>query len=628
MRRRRGKNKTPAVYKYIFLAAILLSIVSYFMFLIPSKIDCGIVIEKKQYKNYTRIKVLYDSKTRWVTISKKFNIDGVALDIDLKGIRVVKVTPLKSEKGRVYEKDTKSININDKYFDFADKVSYFLKESGEYKEVKSNIVIVGHSNYTFLLNADNKIKAVISEGFPEINNIRVGISNSEFTSLEHKSIILTSKKPLNIVSEDFNISTKKKETVTITLSGGKMKLIIESPKDAYQPRKDTLITNKRVFITASESPMKLTSLQRNNGYIPEYYGTLEIFIKDNKFRMINELSIEDYLKYVVPSEMPGFGGLEGYKVQTVAARTYAFSEILGGRFSKYGFNIDDTTNSQVYNERPTNELCIQAIQETKGKVLAYGNKIIDAKYYSTSCGLGAPYNEIYPEGQSSNPKPYLEFVDFTKKNINGIQSTEDAARFFKDWTINAYDSNSPYFRWKLTLTYNELISAINKNIYQRYTKNPDAFKEKWIFNFYRKAKISEEGISKIKDIYISKRGKSGVIQELIIETEDKTLKIIGSSNIKSLFIPKDDFIVETITGLKLKNISSLPSPFFTLDKLSTERGIKSLTIYGGGYGHGVGMSQYGAMNLANQGKKYTEILNIFYKDTEIKDYNDVITNSF
>ncbi|SEF78787.1 Stage II sporulation protein [Caloramator fervidus] len=595
--------------KYILPILFILIALSYFLFFMPSNIDCGILIEKKELKNSYKLKILCGKNTKWVTVKKEDFIESEAYKIKLKGLRTVYIKPLKSIKGKVFAKDINTINIDDKIYNL-NNTFYYLTQGKTYKLVTPNYVIVG-LNYKFILD-DNNIKAILIT-YPKIEKIRVGLSNQDFSSYDHNIITITSKKGFNIFSKDFQIQTKGKDVVTFSLLNDKIKVELN---------KNIFITDKRIFIYPKESPILITSLRRNNGYIPEYFGSIEIFLNNKKLRIINEIDIEDYLKYVVPSEMPGYGGVEGYKVQSVAARTYAISEILNGRFSKYGFNIDDTTKSQVYNERPTNDLCKKAIEETKGEVLTYEGKIIDAKYYSTSCGLGAAYDEFYKEPLKQNPKPYLDFKNYTNENIARIDSKEKASKFFKDWTLSAVDSNSPYFRWKFTLPFSEMNKTINENIYKRYLKNPNDFKEKWFLNFYKKANIPKEGIGDIKDIYISKISRSGIPQEMIIITNVKKIKILGPSNIKYILTPKE-INIETISGLKFKT-ENIPSPFFIIDKIYNKNKIKEITIFGGGYGHGVGMSQYGAMNLAIKGKNYREILSFFYKDIKIQNYNEIL----
>ncbi|MCX7951050.1 MAG: SpoIID/LytB domain-containing protein, partial [Clostridiales bacterium] len=373
----------------------------------------------------------------------------------------------------------------------------------------------------------------------------------------------------------------------------------------------------------TETTDQNNQLNTTSIFKPSYPGIIEIVPNKDGFLVINEVNIDDYLLYVVPSEVPYSAGYEGYKAQTIAARTYAVSDMLIGRFEKYGFHVDDSTYSQVYNSQPTNDLVRKAVAETAGLVMTYDNKIIDAKYYSTSCGFGASYDEVWPE-KEKNTKPYLTFNNYSSTNISSLKNDSDALTFFKDWTITAIDSASPYFRWKYSLTAKQLNSTINDKIYDIYKNNKNNFKQKWILDFYKPASISEEGIGTIKDIYINDHSESGLVNEMIIVTDKGTFKITGSSIIKRLLTPIDPEIkITRLRGEVLKNVDSLPSPFFSIDRDFKQTTLTGITVYGGGYGHGVGMSQYGLIESSRIGKSYDTILKTFYKDIEFKNISDI-----
>lgn len=324
----------------------------------------------------------------------------------------------------------------------------------------------------------------------------------------------------------------------------------------------------------------------------------------------------------MPSEVPISAGLEGYKAQAIAARTYVISDMMLGRFEKYGFHVDDSTLTQVYNSQPTNELVKKAISETENIVMTYNKNIIDAKYYSTSCGFGADYDEVWDE-KEKNTRPYLQFSKYTNKEIKNLETPSDALAFFKDWTINAVDSASPYFRWKYTLTSSQLNKNINNKIYDLFKRNPSSFKQKWYFNIYRKANISKEGIGSIYDIYINKHSKSGLVKEMTIVSEYGTYKITGTSTIKKLLVPNEDYKIEKLRGTAIENPPNLPSGFFSIDRDLKSNKITKITIYGGGYGHGVGMSQYGLIESSRVGKSYDFILKTFYKNIEFTKIGDI-----
>ena len=131
---------------------------------------------------------------------------------------------------------------------------------------------------------------------------------------------------------------------------------------------------------------------------PNYRGFMEIKpsrTSSKGIRVINEIYMEDYLKQVVPSEMPQSFGVEALKAQAVAARTYALSDYLKFRYKDEGFHVKDTTESQVYNNQVENKDANEAIESTKGKVMMYDDKPVDAKYFSTSSGFMEAANYVW-----------------------------------------------------------------------------------------------------------------------------------------------------------------------------------------------------------------------------------------
>ncbi|QCX33728.1 SpoIID/LytB domain-containing protein [Caloramator sp. E03] len=592
------------------------------------------MLDKKESKNRISLKIYYNNTTKWINIPKSmYTSDSLAYNIHIKGIKVISISPSKIYTGKVLMKNKNTIELDNASLNLNPQVLYYQISDNNIKKLFSNSVIVGCSSYKFITDEKGHVGAVLV-GIPEINKLRIGISNADFSSLNHSSVIFSSKKGLIIKTEKGEYKTKKDESIKADVKNNSILLsIYKTNKTALEKVSDIGLFNKRVYISSSSNdPISVPTLKRSNNYIPTYYGNFEIYIYSNNLRIINEVSIEDYLRFVVPSEMPSNAGIEGYKVQAIAARTYALSDTLSGRFAKYGFNLDDTVLSQSYNSQPSNILCNRAIEETRGKILTYNKKIIDAKYCSTSCGVGAPFNEIWftsSKDLKNNPEPYLDFNDYTDSGIKDLSNEEIASEFFKDWTVKAYDSNSPYFRWKIDIDIATLEKAINENIYSWASKNPEFFQKKWFFNIYKKANIPKEGIGNIKDIYISKRGKSGIIMEAIIVADTGEYKIIKESNIRNVITPKKDgFEITPLYGDKIKNPSRIPSGFFIIDKQYINKKLKSITLYGGGFGDGAGMSQYGVIGLVRSGNKYDEILKIFYKNVEISNYEDIIKYAF
>lgn len=629
-RRKKYKGKITA----ILLIILALSIFSYIYLINPSEIKCGIVLDKKETPKTISLKIAYSNKVKWIKVTKKIKLEKAeAYDVTLSGVRVKSITPCKIYTGKVYSKSKTEIELSNVILKLSPNVLYYISKNGKLSQTSSSRVITGYSDYTFIKSHDGKIGAVVINE-PYIDNIRVGISNADFSSLDQTSIMISSKRGLDVKVGDNNYKIQKDEALKADCSSNLIMLSVYTGEhDEYKKVKELCNTSDRIYVSSSSTyPMNAITLKRSGGYVPLYYGTLELFNKNNKMRVINELDIEQYLRFVVPSEMPRYGGVEGYKVQAIAARTYALSELLSGRFSASGFNVTDTVSSQAYNSQPSNSFCDDAIEETKGMVMSYKGSIIDAKYYSTSCGVGAPYNEVWFNNASEfkkNTEPYLQFSDYTGNGITSLTDEDVISTFLKDWTIKAYDSNAPLFRWKYDMSKQLLDNALNKNIYELYKKSPSYIKKKWYFGIYRKTIVPADGIGNINDINITKRGKAGNALEIVLSTDSGDFKVIGENNIRHLLTPDAaDFTITPLYGDKIKNMTVMPSSFFVIDKTMQGSKIKNVTIYGGGFGHGVGMSQYGVIGLVRSGKNYKDILDIFYKGIKLEDYKSLIDSLY
>jgi stage II sporulation protein D len=167
-----------------------------------------------------------------------------------------------------------------------------------------------------------------------------------------------------------------------------------------------------------------------------YRGSLIVYNKNGALTVINNVGIEDYIKGVVPSEMPSGWNFEAHKAQAIAARSYALANL--GKRTNSGYDLKDTPEDQAYGgasaEAPRTN---RAVQDTKGIVLTYNLKIIPA-YYSASAG-----------GQTSNSSdvwiknlPYLQSVPSfdgnIKKNGHGVGMSQHGANNLANKGYNAY----------------------------------------------------------------------------------------------------------------------------------------------------------------------------------------------
>lgn len=165
-----------------------------------------------------------------------------------------------------------------------------------------------------------------------------------------------------------------------------------------------------------------------------YRGVIIIQNKNGKLTVINNVPLEDYIKGVVPSEMPSGWETEAHKAQAIAARSYALANL--GKRAKYGYDLKDTPEDQAYGgaskETPDTNY---AVDQTKGIVLTYNMKVINA-YYSASAG-----GQTNADNWGST-LPYLRsvpsFDDNVKKNGHGVGMSQHGANNLAKQGYNAY----------------------------------------------------------------------------------------------------------------------------------------------------------------------------------------------
>ena len=165
-----------------------------------------------------------------------------------------------------------------------------------------------------------------------------------------------------------------------------------------------------------------------------YRGKLMVKVSGGKLIVINDLDLEDYIKGVVPSEMPPSWESEALKAQAIAARSYALANL--GKQSRYGYDLKDNTEDQAYGGASveTNKTN-RAVEETRGLVLTYDMKIICA-YYSASAG---GYTNTNAWGSNL---PYLHsvfsFDEDVKKSGHGVGMSQHGANNLAKQGYNAY----------------------------------------------------------------------------------------------------------------------------------------------------------------------------------------------
>lgn len=322
----------------------------------------------------------------------------------------------------------------------------------------------------------------------------------------------------------------------------------------------------KIRITANDGgEITLHSIQRAYG-TPSYAGTIELRRTEEGLVVINELPLEKYLCKVVPSEMPFYYELEALKAQAVCARNFAYKQIMDPGYPEYEAILDDSNaRYQVYGNCQEDAFVNQAIEETKNQVMRYKGRLVTTLYFSTSCG--------YTTG------------------LEAWGTEEDeASRYLKSVEVKGddgdYEAEIPWYRWEIRIPVETLSSQVSLN--------------------------TETDIGTIQDIEITKTGDGGIALEVritgdkdtvTVETENKIRKALGGTGAE---VVRQDGSVEPGTAM-------LPSAFFTIEKEGD-----AFAVSGGGFGHGIGMSQNGANEMAKKGKNCEEILSLFFYDVKVE----------
>ena len=349
-----------------------------------------------------------------------------------------------------------------------------------------------------------------------------------------------------------------------------------------------------------ESPGTTTAVAAlSNGL--SYRGSFQLKVNGSYVEAINILDLEDYVKGVVPNEMPASWAKEALKTQAIASRSYAAAT---------KSTLSSTVSSQVYrgygSEDPRSN---QAVEETSGLMVKFAGKPIQALFYSTSGGQTANYGDVWNSSYASS-YPYLISVS------------------------DQYES-SPYSTWSQTFSAADIIKT---------------------FGF--------SPTDKLLDMKLIATGANGEVSGVYIKTTSGEKTIRGNENeIRKLFpvgaasnynilysnwftmtpifaqpsVTGFSLSVQTaagsqaITGLKGQTVQT-SNGTVTLDgsnvSIQTASGvvtadgtagaeITSVTLNGKGFGHRLGMSQYGAKGYAENGWTAIQILQHYYPGTTV-----------
>jgi len=460
---------------------------------------------------------------------------------------------------------------------------------------------VGMDQADFYVDGDGTLAAAHIRDWPSGESVRVAISTSGFGGAVHSGVSLRSASGA-------------------TLDGGRGTRSFAA-YEQFSISADMFDDTDRLFIrpNAPGGMLQIMSVTRHGGVHPSFLGVLEVARTEGGFHVINELGMDEYLWGVVPSEMPTYFGEQAAKVQAITARSYAYNQLFANRFAAIGANVCDSVNSQVYNNIAKTPLSIAAVNATSGMFLVYDDRPVSANYFSVSSGHTANSGEVWARGTEfpSHTPSYLRSVRQHDGPPIDMRVEENARAFFQDMGVRALDMHHPWFRWNTELTAQEIAASVNANLAARYNANPALIRTLRPDGSFASAPI--ESIGDLVNLEVTQRGEGGNIMEMRLEGSRATILVQTEFNIRSLiqarpFLPGGrDIIVHRRDGSTAVNHGMMPSAFYSIMRMTRDDGsLASVRFYGGGSGHGAGMSHAGVRGMTEAGAGFADILRHFY----------------
>ncbi len=375
-------------------------------------------------------------------------------------------------------------------------------------------------------------------------------------------------------------------------------------------------------------------------FVFERYITSEV----DGIEMINVVPLEDYVKGVLPYEISNSWALETQKAFAIAVRTYVLTN-MSKYWSKYGFNVDPTSSSQVYRGvTRVNSRVIEAVEATAGMVLSYNSAIAEVYYCSSMGNCSAAVSCVW--GSDASKYPWLCGVETPWEDY--LNHT------YAFWTVEV--SPSELSAYLISRGYTTLTSDIASVTIDETAGDGLTYIYKMTIKDTSGNTVVIESTSKVRSAF-SKYVNSAnfVIGKGSVDYTEYTTLVAPGQNVSgsdgwgvitsigtffsSLF--GDETYVQTAGGVY--SVSSAESvtvltadSTYTLDpgsvsdstivtKTATATDSSNFIIVGKGYGHGVGVSQYGLYDLATLGVSYDDMLYAYCPGTEIVQYKSVMS---
>lgn len=359
---------------------------------------------------------------------------------------------------------------------------------------------------------------------------------------------------LSFIVKDQIIIVSESEKIAQVNSGNKLVFSLLDDKIKLLISGKTFISSE--FLIEADADGELVQIDER-----KFRGKLKVSRTGDELKIINELTIEEYVKGVMTREMPVGNGNENYnalKAFSICVRTYAFNKIAQ---KKSSFDLFSDTRDQVYGGAVSEtDYTNKIVDETSGQILFFSEDPAEIFYHSTCGGLTEDVQNVF----NSGPLYYLKSI----KDGDG-----------------PFCKISPRFEWL-----------------EQYTESI------FINRLYNNGLLTSLEYSLV-NVSIKSRFESGRVNEL----EVRLLNPSGEEKSISLFSNNIRSVIRTSDGRTI-----LRSTMFDVSIDDN----KNVRITGRGFGHGVGLCQWGAIGQSKQGIDYRQILNHYFPGTKIKSIND------
>ncbi len=296
-----------------------------------------------------------------------------------------------------------------------------------------------------------------------------------------------------------------------------------------------------------------------------YRGALVVYSRDQTVMAVNEVGVEAYLRSVVTAEMGPRTGNESaaLEAQAIVSRTYALKN--RGRFRSEGYDIRASTSDQAYlgvdRETP---LGVSAVENTVGLVVTHMGDLISAFYHST-CG----YSTALPSEAFRSVRDVAYLRPVSDRRPSG----------------GYYCDISPRFRWSVEWEGTELWDILRSTVPAELG-------------------VEQDMVDEIRDVRIQQKGRSGRVRELRIEVSHGEIPVFGPDLRRVLQTPERRPLGSTAIEIAVTE--------------RVEERVERVRVSGAGWGHGVGMCQWGAVARARAGQKAATIISTYFPGTHIE----------